>query len=195
MGYLLLPDTSLQKMFMFIGPKRSGKGTIARAIRGVVGDQNCCAPVLGSLQGEFGLQPLLGKTVAIVADARLSGRTDAAVIVERLLSITGEDAQTVNRKHKPAVTTQLKTRFILISNELPSLRDASATLPSRVILLRTTDSFYGREDHNLTERLLRERPGILRWALTGWQRLRERGYSCNLSRAGPSSRSAGRWGG
>ena len=34
----------------------------------------------------FGLQPLLGKAVAMIQDARLSGRTDAAVVAERLLS-------------------------------------------------------------------------------------------------------------
>jgi P4 family phage/plasmid primase-like protien len=175
-GYLLLPDTSLQKMFLLIGPKRSGKGTIARVMRAVVGPDNVCAPVLGSLQGDFGLQPLLGKTVALVGDARLSGRSDAAVIVERLLSITGEDPQTVGRKHMPSVTTQLKARFVLLSNELPTLRDASATLPSRVILLRFTKSFYDRENHKLTDQLLEERPGILRWALDGWLRLEARGY-------------------
>ena len=176
MGYLLLPDTSQQKLFMFIGPKRSGKGTIARVIRQVVGPENIAAPTLGSLQGEFGMQPLLGKTVAIIGDARLSGRTDSAVIVERLLSISGEDAQTVNRKHKPQVTTQLKVRFVLISNELPKLYDASATLPSRMILLRMRRSWYGQEDHALTNRLLSELPGILNWSILGWQRLQERGY-------------------
>lgn len=176
MGYLLLPDTSLQKMFMLIGPKRSGKGTIARVIRGLVGEHNICAPTLGSLQEQFGLQPLVGKTVAIVGDARLSGRADESVIVERLLSITGEDAQTVNRKYRDQVTMQLKTRFLLLSNELPRLRDASATLASRLIILRFTESFYDREDHGLTQRLLQELPGILNWSLAGWKRLRERGH-------------------
>ena len=186
MGYLLLPDTSQQKLFMFIGPRRSGKGTIGRIIRQVIGPANIAAPRLSSLQGEFGMQPLLGKTCAIVGDARLSGRADAAVIVETLLSISGEDAQTINRKHMAQVTAQLKTRFVLISNELPKLYDASATLPSRVILLRMRESFYGKEDHSLTDRLLSETPGILNWAIRGWQRLQERGYfvqpesSCEL---------------
>jgi putative DNA primase/helicase len=175
-GYLLTPDTSQQKMFMFIGPKRSGKGTIARVFGGMVGTHNVCAPTLGSLQGDFGMQPLLGKTVAIIGDARLSGRTDEGQIVERLLSITGEDQQTVNRKNIAQVTTQLRTRFLLLSNELPRLRDASATLASRLIFLRFTESFYGREDHGLTARLIAELPGILNWSLVGWKRLNDRGY-------------------
>ena len=38
-----------------------------------------------------------------------------------------------------------------------------------------TESFYGREDKRLTDKLLAELPGILNWAIEGWQRLRERG--------------------
>jgi len=35
--------------------------------------------------------------------------------------------------------------------------------------------FLGREDFNLTEKLLAERAGILNWAVEGWRRLRDRG--------------------
>ena len=31
-GYLLIPDTSQQKLFLLVGPPRSGKGTIARVV-------------------------------------------------------------------------------------------------------------------------------------------------------------------
>ena len=44
-----------------------------------------------------------------------------------------------------------------------------------MILLKTTNSFYGCEDHELTNRLLTELPGIFLWAVMGWQSLRDRG--------------------
>src|SRR5262249_16959987 len=37
------------------------------------------------------------------------------------------------------------------------------------------ESFYGKEDFDLTEKLLAERAGILNWAVEGWRRLRSRG--------------------
>ena len=43
----------------------------------------------------------------MVSDARMSSRADTATIVERLLSISGEDAQTVDRKHLSPVTVKL----------------------------------------------------------------------------------------
>src|SRR5262249_19622377 len=55
------------------------------------------------------------------------------------------------------------------------LGDASGALVSRMLLLRTTNSFYGCEDHGLTDALLAELPGILLWAISGWQSLKERG--------------------
>ncbi|HUP77747.1 MAG TPA: phage/plasmid primase, P4 family, partial [Pirellula sp.] len=175
-GYCLTPDTSQQKIMMLIGPKRSGKGTLARVLRSLVGDGNVCGPTLASLQTNFGLWPLLGKTVAMISDARLSGRSDQAVITERLLSISGEDAQTVDRKNLEPVTTKLLTRFMIISNELPRLQDSSGAFAGRMLILRLTESFYGREDRALTTALQAERAGILHWAIDGWSRLRQRGY-------------------
>lgn len=173
-GYCLLPDTSQQKILMLIGPTRSGKGTIMRVLRMLIGPSNVAGPTLGSLQGEFGLQPLLGKLVAVISDARLSGRSHT--IVERLLSIAGEDALSVNRKYKPMVTTKLNTRLVLVSNELPDLRDASGALASRFLVLPTMRSWLGLEDTQLTDRLIEELPGILNWALEGLRRLRARGH-------------------
>lgn len=175
MGYLLTPDTRHQKLFLLIGPKRSGKGTIARVIRALVGATNVAGPSLSSLQGEFGLQSLIGKLVGIVSDARLGPKADQALIAERLLSISGEDAIDINRKNLPFITLRLPTRILILSNELPRLADASGALASRFVVLKTRRSFFGNEDKELEERLLAELPAILQWAIEGWNLLRDRG--------------------
>ncbi len=123
----------------------------------------------------FGLWPLIGKSLAIISDARLSGRSDTANVVEHLLSISGEDAQTIDRKNLEPITCTLPARFVIISNELPRLTDSSGALVSRLILLRLTRSFLGQEDPALTEKLFAELPGILLWAIQGWKRLRQFG--------------------
>jgi putative DNA primase/helicase len=175
MGYLLTPDTRQHKILMLIGVPRSGKGTIGTIITEMIGPKNVAGPTLASFGQNFGLWPLLGKSVAIVSDARLSGRNDVPVIVERLLSISGEDALTIDRKHLPPVTCKLDARLMIVSNELPQLKDASGALVSRMLLLRLTESFLGREDTELKGKLLKELPGILLWAIEGWKRLRIRG--------------------
>lgn len=174
MGYCLTPDTRQQKILLMVGPKRSGKGTIARVLARLVGLGNVANPTVGSLAGLFGLQPLLGKSVAIISDARFRG-DGMAIVVERLLSISGEDGITVDIKHKPSVTTKLPTRFVILSNELPKLTDAAGALANRFIIVRMSRSFFGREDPGLTEALYAELPGILAWAIEGWKRLQARG--------------------
>lgn len=174
-GYCLTGDTSQHKMLLIIGPRRSGKGTIARVLTRLVGASNVCGPTTSSLAGPFGLQPLIGKALAIVSDARFSGR-DIQTVVERLLCISGEDTLTIDRKHLPSVTMKLPTRFVFLTNELPRLTDASGALSGRFMMLRLTENFYGREDKTLTGKLLTELPGILNWAIDGWRQLRERGH-------------------
>jgi P4 family phage/plasmid primase-like protien len=175
-GYLLTPDTSHQKAFLLLGPPRSGKGTIARVLAKLIGSQNSCAPTLLSLAESFGLQPLIGKQLAIVSDLRLGPKTDRAAIAENLLRITGEDLITANRKYKPEWTGRLSVRFIIMTNEVPRFADASGALANRFVPLVMTESYLGREDLGLINRLLPELPGILNWAIAGWRRLWERGH-------------------
>lgn len=174
-GLCLTADTSQQKMLLIVGPKRGGKGTITRVLRHLVGTGNVDAPTVDALGGEFGLESLIGKSVAIVSDARFSG-ANIQGIVERLLCISGEDAININQKGvKARAAMRLPTRFVFTTNELPSLRDASGALASRFMILQLSRSFFGRENLNLLDELLDELPGILNWAIAGRLRLWARG--------------------
>jgi hypothetical protein len=58
-GYVLIPDTSQQKVFLLVGPARSDKGTIARMLNEIVA-RTTPAPALRSLGDDFELEPLIG---------------------------------------------------------------------------------------------------------------------------------------
>jgi putative DNA primase/helicase len=164
-GYALSPDTSQQKILFVVGPRRSGKGTIARVLTALIGRDSVANPTLASLQTPFGLAPLIGKPLAFITDARLGGRSDQAAIT-----------LTIDRKFMPAWTGRLPTRFAIMTNELPRISDTSGALVGRLVVLVLVQSFYGREDPALTVRLLTELPGILNWSLHGYRRLCQRGY-------------------
>jgi putative DNA primase/helicase len=140
-GNLLGGDTRHQKIVLVAGPKRSGKGTTARVLTGLLGKHNVAAPTLASLGTNFGLQPLIDRPLAIVSDARLSTRADASVVVERLLSISGEDSLTVDRKYRDPWTGRLPTQILILTNELPKLTDSSGALASRFIVFTLHRSF------------------------------------------------------
>lgn len=174
MGYVISGRRNLQKIILLVGPKRSGKGTIAAILRALVGEAHTSGPTLAKFSETFGLADLIGKSLAIVPDARMP-REGAGAIVENLLMISGQDSITINRKHKDAWTGVLPTQLMVMSNELPTLPDAAAAIASRFFILRMIRSFYGHEDTGLRDSLMPELPGIFNWALVGLNRLTQRG--------------------
>ena len=149
---------------------------IGRTQRNLLGSANTAAPSLSDLAQPFGLQPLLDKRLAVISDVRLGKGTNQSVMIERLLSISGEDVITVHRKNRTAITGILPIKFLLLSNELPQLQDSSSAAVSRLIVLKLTRSFLGREDTTLTDRLAEELPALLNWSLDGLDRLQKRGH-------------------
>ncbi len=176
-GYLVSGDTSQQKMFLIKGPPRSGKGTIARVLRELLGAHNTVSTSFAQLANDWGMEPLVGKLAAFLPEARNTGgrgHNNLQVAVERLLSISGEDEMSVPRKHIGNWNGYLKVRFVMLANAVPGLGDSTNAFASRFIVLETVKSFLGHEDDTLTARLLAELPGIFRWALDGRDRLKER---------------------
>jgi putative DNA primase/helicase len=175
MGYVLSGRLDMQKLLLMIGPFRSGKGTISRTLSKLMGGRsNVAGPTLSSLGTNFGMSSLLGKPLAIISDARM-GTTNQHVVVERLLSITGEDMLDVDRKFREVWTGKLPTRFVILSNELPKFRDSSTAIATRMLILRMTHSFLNKEDHELDDKLEPELGGVLLWALKGLDRLNKNG--------------------
>src|SRR4029077_2663712 len=113
-GLCLTADTRHQKAFLLIGPKRSGKGTIARVLIAMIGRCNAVSPTLTSFGDRFGLEPVIGKLLAVISDARLGNKADLHAIAESMLRITGEDDITADRKNRQAWMGKLGARLLVI---------------------------------------------------------------------------------
>ncbi|CAH2407073.1 DNA primase family protein [Mesorhizobium escarrei] len=173
LGYLVSGRTDLQSVFGLIGAKRGGKGTIAWLAAQLLGAS--AEPLTqADLGDKFGMEHLIGKSVAIIADTRTAGK-NTQIVVERLLSISGEDAVPVHRKNKMAWRGRMTARIMWLSNEVPFMGDASMAVASRFILLMFTETFAGREDRGLKDKLSAELPGILNAALDGLADLEKEG--------------------
>jgi putative DNA primase/helicase len=175
-GHLVSGETDQQKIPLLHGAPRGGKGTIVKVLTGLLGAMNVTTPTFANLMEPFGLEPLLGKPLAVISDMRVGGKGIQAA-VERLLTISGGDMSTVHRKNKTALEVQLPTRFLLVSNELFALKDAATALVSRTIPLTFSRSWLGQEDLGLGARLTtpQELTSILNWCLVGLDRLHRQG--------------------
>jgi putative DNA primase/helicase len=174
-GYGLSDLTSMQKIGWLMGPTRSGKSTWIKLVEHVIGSKNVIGPSMFTLAQPFGLQSFIGAKWATFGDARVPERADRKIILDRILSVSGEDTQTIERKFQSAWSGRLPTRLFFISNELPELADTANAFAARIILLQTQRSFLGSEDEELEHKLRAEAPGILNWMLAGYRRLRQRG--------------------
>jgi P4 family phage/plasmid primase-like protien len=172
-GYLLTAWTSLQKIFIILGPGRSGKGTIMRVLRMLLGERNVAAPNVQGLVDTFGRSPLIGKLAALISEAVFGDRGDRTNFTRILKEISGEDKVSVNRKNKDEWEGQLCSRIVIASNKMLRFEDDSDAFMNRLVPLRMSVSFAGKEDPQLTEKLSAELPGILNWSLVGYDRLRK----------------------
>ena len=146
---------------------------LLRVLTALVGRDFVTSPTLASLASDFGLELLVGKSLALIPDARVARGDRSAV--EHLLSISGEDSVSIRRKYRDAWEGHLGVRFVLATNEVPEFQDISGALVARFIPVELPVSFFDREDPDLTTKLLQELPYIANWALDGLDRLNERG--------------------
>ena len=170
LGYLLMHDNRFHRIFILLGVKRSGKGTILDLIEKLVGPSNVCSPNLSSLSNDFGLHPLLGKSVATIDEMNQQGKIPD-VAVDRMKSISGGGTIPVNRKGVGELHQKLPVRFVIACNRLPGFLDPSGALASRLCIFTMWESFLGREDRSLGAALQAELPGIAQFALEGLRML------------------------
>ena len=175
-GCTISGDTSFEKCFLLLGPRRSGKGTIINMIKALLSSAAVAGPTLSAFGTQFGLESLVGKTLAIIDDMRI-GLKDQSGMVENILKITGRGLFSFDRKHRSYWHGALPVLLFLISNQMPRLGDDSSALSGRFVILNTLTSFYGREDRNLFKNKLRpELSDVFHWALDGLRRLRANGH-------------------
>jgi putative DNA primase/helicase len=175
-GYQLVPDNRFEAFMVLLGKPRAGKGTTIDALTAMLGAGQVASTSFAKLAGRFGLHPLLGRLAAVMPDAHLNKSTDGKAALEVLKSITGGDAQGVDRKGVDELPqVRLTCRFTIAVNEMPKLPDDAGALKPRMKLLNYDNSMVGREDRTLKGRIKAEAQGVAAWAMRGLYRLRANG--------------------
>jgi len=175
-GYVLSGKLHLQKIFLLIGPRRSGKSTMVRLLEELIGRNNAGSRSVSDLGATFGLDGLENRKLVVFSDVRSDSTTKASARVpEQLLKVSGGDRVNVNRKYLSTWEGDLKVHILMVSNQVPTFTDQSGALASRFIAIKTRKCFDGAEDHLLMPRLMQELPAIFRWAMEGYQELHAEG--------------------
>lgn len=177
LGYNLVPDMTQEKLMIFTGGTRSGKSTILETLHGILGKNQYSAISFQALANTHGLHSLIGKLAATLGDARTPRRGEANAALQTILQITGGDPVTVNPKYRQLFDVYLRCRFTIAMNELPGFSDSAKAFVARSIILNFPNSYVGKEDYTLKNRLRKEahKGKLINFALRGLKSLREQG--------------------
>lgn len=173
-GYCFTTETDVQRILGIFGPPRSFKGTANRVLQASIGRHNTVAKTFESFVSSHALEDAVGKTLLVLADSRPDPRFSRAG-VEKLLSISGQDTVNINPKNRKHFDADLVCKIMILANILPDFSDESGALLARFLFLQSTKTFAGREDKDLTNKILREQNSVTWWFLRGLRRLLQNG--------------------
>ena len=173
-GTMLDPSRTPSKTLFLFGPSRSGKSTFLRLLRAVAGARNTSAVTLHNLAtDQFAAANLYGKMLNVAADLSNKHVEDLSLFK----MITGEDVVQANRKYGNQFEFTNQCLVAFSANELPTVSEASRAYAERMKPFNFPNSFAGREDKTLEDKLMSELPGILaRWVKAYGRFLARGGY-------------------
>ena len=177
-GWLMLPDTAIQKAVLMLGSGGNGKSTAMAALQSFLGRKNTSSVPLHKLESDrFAVSGLVGKLANMCADLPTGDLENTSIFK----SITGGDPIPAEYKYHDAFKFTPFARLIFAANAVPRSMDLSEALFDRwlVIPFRARFRDTGQEtprtvlDAQLADD--RELSGVLNRSLVALRRLRVRG--------------------
>jgi len=170
-GYTLLQKSNFQKILYILGKGGNGKSVLLNALSTIIGIQNFSNMELSEFAvNRFASSSLLGKNVNICTDLSKKSRIDN----EMLKKISGGDIISAERKFKEPFQYRPYAKIIMASNNEPYTSDIGDWLVRRLQIIEFNNSFIGREDFSLEEKLEKCSNYIFWWAVEGLKRLLKR---------------------
>ncbi|PVB18610.1 phage/plasmid primase, P4 family [Mycobacteroides abscessus] len=154
----LLSNDTPTKALSLAGPPRSGKGTFSRLLEAIVPKTLRCSVGLRALSEDSHISAeLYGKRLNVVGEAEQVFVSDTSVFNKAM----GSDPVPANPKYQQPFDFYNTALWVMLQNDLPQISDSSGAFVSRLTPIQFVESYVGREDRGLGERLLNELPGIL----------------------------------
>lgn len=179
-GWLMLPDTSIQKAVLLTGEGSNGKSTWLRQVIALLGKPNTSAISLHKLESDkFAVARLLGKLANICPDLPSEHLAGTSIFKQ----IVGGDTLTAERKFQDSFDFIPFSRLVFSANHPPRSQDASHAFFRRWLVIHFGRTFAPDEQipgDILDARLADpgELSGVLNKALDAFPRLKQqRGFS------------------
>lgn len=167
-GYVLMRDVNYHKALMLYGSGGNGKSVICDILEAMVPQSTHLE--WGELGEQRGLERLAGSWLNVSTE--ISYKENSASTGFK--KVVASETITANPKYKKPFDFKPFAKLLFASNGVPQTESDSGVF-RRLMIISLNNSFVGREDWQLTNRLLEELPGIFNWAVIGAARLRGMG--------------------
>jgi putative DNA primase/helicase len=178
LGYSLIKNCRMQKIFIMFGEGNNGKSTLLRMITDFIGEGNYSTLSLQDLETTFRPAELENKLVNLGDDIPATTIKDSS----RLKSISSGERVTVERKNKDPFILKNYATLIFTTNKMPHVNDKSFGFYRRLILMpldakfNTSDPDY---DPDISKKVISEESlsYLLNMAIRGLRRLLKKGFT------------------
>ena len=174
-GYSLTTDAIHQKIAMFIGKSRGGKGVITTILSKMLGEHNTVSPTMENIIQNSMIHAMSKAKLILIPEATDIHPSKRNEVLGNLKAISGNDPLSYHVIYKGAAINHVWGKIVISTNSMPTFVDSSGALANRFEIFPFMKSFVGREDKELGKRLEKEISGILNWAIEGLRRLQSQG--------------------
>jgi putative DNA primase/helicase len=177
-GYTLSGKRGEHLLPILCGGGGNGKSTLLGSLQAMFGDYSgtASAGLLISKGGNdhpTGLADLQGRRFVVSSETGESGKLNE----EQVKSLTGGDTITARRMRQDFYQFQPVHQLYLQTNHKPRVTGTDDGIWRRIRLIPFNVKFTGdRKDTSLPDKLKAELPGILTWAVMGWQWYQREGF-------------------
>ena len=175
-----IPRALRQALFLY-GPPYTGKSTVLNVLQRIIGINRVVRASVHDVNSNFGLAAFIGAGAWITEE--VAGGSDKPVDTARLKCLITGEAVNVSRKFDTDVPLRFCGPVAWAANSVPNFMESSAALYERIMVCELERSFtkaeararFGSLKPEDWLEMKDEYPGILQWAIEGYQRAIKRG--------------------
>lgn len=190
-GYTLSGLTTAQVLFFLYGRGANGKSTFIETIMALMGDLGHKARAQVLMQSKYDRIPneiaaLAGKRLVVTSELDDGGRLNEGLVKD----LTGGDTMSARFLHREPFTFRPQFTLWLYGNHKPVITGMDDGIWRRIHLIPFNVQIPEDErDTALSAKLRQELPGILAWAMCGWQDFQQRGLDAPATVTGATAAS------
>ena len=167
-GYLLTPDTSLQRFLLMVGDGANGKSVVLAVLHAMLGDDNVSTVPLELFGNRFRLIGTLGKLANLIAEVGEIDRTEEGLLKAFVVG----DPIEFEQKFKQPFKARPTARIVMATNTPPQFSDKSDGIWRRQLLLPFTIQIPEAEQVKGMDKpeywiASGEMPGVINWRWRG----------------------------